>query len=140
MLACLPGCPDIAKMNRDEFGWTFNCEVDTLSGLIETARQVYTSYGLKALVVTCGADGMIACTPQGYFHALPPSQTVVNAAGAGDAASAALAWRLSIGDGWSDALRWTAAVSAASVLSEGTSDLRMEDVSRIFEQVKIKSI
>ena len=140
MLECLAACPTIVKMNRDEFGWTFDCQPANLPELVRSAIQVYENFRLNVLVVTCGPDGIIALTPQGSFRAIPPVQVVVNAAGAGDAASAALAWRLSEGDQWPEALRWAAAVSAASVLTEGTSDLAMEDAVRILPQVNIESI
>jgi 1-phosphofructokinase family hexose kinase len=137
MLQALPAGPTIVKMNRAEFAWTFKTETSSLEALIEQAEQVYKDHRLNALVVTCGADGILAFTPNGFIHAVPPLQVVVNAAGAGDSASGALAWRLYEGDSWVEAVHWAAAVSAACVLCEGTADLRFEDVRRIYPDVAL---
>jgi fructose-1-phosphate kinase PfkB-like protein len=49
-----------------------------------------------------------------------------------------LAWRFSLGDSWSEALRWTAAASAACVLTEGTAESRRTDVERILPEVEVR--
>ena len=56
------------------------------------------------------------------------------------AACVPLAWRLSLGEGWEKALLWAGAVSAATVLTQRTGDVRMEDVERIKPDVTIKKI
>lgn len=138
LLECLAARPAVVKMNQDEFSQTFGGRRIETGGLKQAAAQVYQQHALSALVITCGAQGILAFTPQGCFHAHAPAQAVVNAAGAGDAASAALAWRLAQGESWPEALRWAAAVSAASVLTEGTADLRLEDATRILPQVTLE--
>ena len=86
-------------------------------------------------MVTCGGDGLLACTPEGNYVARAPEQKAVSAAGAGDVASGTLAWRRSLGDSWRDALVWSAAASAASVLTEATAELRMADAQAILPEV-----
>jgi fructose-1-phosphate kinase PfkB-like protein len=130
----------VLKTNWDEFAQSFGRAPETLEELAKDADSLVQRFQLPALVVTWGEKGRLAVTPQGAFHARPPAQVVVSAAGAGDAASGALAWRLAEGDPWPQALRWAAAVSAASVLTEGTSDLHMEDVNRIFPEVVVKEL
>ena len=140
MLECLRAQPTIVKLNRDEFFLTFKECNDSQAAIIRQARDVRAQYGLDTLVITCGAEGILAFTPEGDFQSVPPPQQVVNAAGAGDAASAALAWRLSLGDSWLRALAWTVAVSAASVRTEGTADLAMRDVEAILPLVRVTDI
>ncbi len=140
MLACLPAHPALVKLNRDEFARTFGEPPSGMEGLVQAARSIRQAHAIPALVITCGVDGLLAFTPQGEFHAWAPPQVVVNAAGAGDAASAALAWRLAKGDTWPSALVWAAAASAASVLTEGTSDLRLEDALGILSAVECQKI
>ncbi|MEW5720382.1 MAG: PfkB family carbohydrate kinase [Chloroflexota bacterium] len=135
---CLPSQPEIVKLNQDEFGWTFGVQANDLAGLRRSARQVFAQYEMRRLVITCGAESILGFTRAETCRALAPPQSVVNAAGAGAAASAALVWRLAEGDGWADALRWTAAVSAASVLTEGTADLRLRDVQRILPEITVE--
>ena len=132
--------PDIIKMNRKEFEWTFETKGLTFDELILQARTIYDKHQMNALVLTCGAEGILAFTSEGVIHAHPPSLQVINAAGAGDAASAAIAWRLNLGDSWESTMRWAASASAAVVLTEGTADLLLDDVMRIFPEVTIENI
>jgi 1-phosphofructokinase family hexose kinase len=137
VLHALPFPPEILKMNQDEFSLTFNLPDPSLDVLRSAARRVRTEHNLPALVITRGAEGILAITPQGEYQVHIPVQQVVNAAGAGDAASAALAWRFGEGDLWVEALRWAGAVSAAAVLTEGTGEVRREDAERIYPQVTV---
>jgi 1-phosphofructokinase family hexose kinase len=131
--------PAIVKMNWDEFQETFTVEAKTRPDRVDRARAVFEAEGLEALVITAGRDGILAFSREGAFHAQAPVQPAVNAAGAGDAVSAALAWRFAQGDSWRVALQWAGAVSAAVVLTEGTADCRMEDIRRIFPQVRVEA-
>jgi 1-phosphofructokinase family hexose kinase len=132
--------PDIVKMNWDEFQATFGVEAKTLDDLIARARQVYTDKDLNALVITCSKEGILAFSRQGAFLTRAPILPSVNAAGAGDAVSSALAWRFSLGDTWREALKWAGAVSAAVVLTEGTADCRMEDIHKIYPDVRVDAL
>ena len=138
--SALPARPDILKMNREEFREVFGVQTSSLQGLITQAQSARRQFDLPALVVTCGADGILVFTPQESIHAAAPPQQAVNAAGAGDAASAALAWRRSLGEDWQQALRWAAAVSAAAVLTEGTAEIHPKDVHEILPQVLVRRI
>jgi 1-phosphofructokinase family hexose kinase len=138
--ATLPAPPTILKMNWGEFCQTFGVRAGTLDQLKKQAQVIHERERLFALVLTCGEQGLLAVTPEGTYQARSPVQPVVNAAGAGDAASAALAWRFSTGANWPETLRWAAAVSAAVVLTEGTADCRMTDIQRLLLQTKIESL
>lgn len=140
LLEALPAQPTVVKMNRDEFGRTFGHRADSLSQLKAQAEAVREDRGLSALVLTCGAEGILAVTAECTYLAASPVQKAVNAAGAGDAVSAALAWRLSVGDRWPDALRWAAATGAAVVLTEGTADCHPADVERIVGQTRVRQM
>lgn len=132
--------PACVKMNQDEFKSTFEVDFVGFNDLITKAHLIFKSEKLNSLVVTCSENGILAFTQQGNFHAQPPKQQTVNAAGAGDAASAALAWRFSEGDSWESALLWAAASGAATVLTEGTGDCNYDDVIRIKPNVKIMKL
>lgn len=132
--------PDIVKMNREEFEWTFNQKADSLKMLIRQARELKSSLRIEHFVITLSGDGILALTPDGDYHACAPLQTPINAAGSGDAVSSALVWKLSQGYSWESAIKWAAAVSAASVLTERTADVDMHEMKRIYTQVKIENI
>jgi 1-phosphofructokinase family hexose kinase len=137
VLNTLANPPDILKQNWDEFNSTFGFSTKTLEELQTAARQVQAEYALNALVITCGADGIVAVRQGTCYRVTVPAQAAINAAGAGDAASAGLAWRLSEGDSWEQALRWCGAVSAAAVLTEATGEVRKEDAERVYPQVEV---
>ena len=140
VLQALPARPAVVKMNRTEFASTFGARPDTLEKLAKAARDTLAENNLEALVITCGRDGILAVTPQEAYLASSPPQKEVNAAGAGDAVSAALAWRFSLNATWPQALQWAAAASAAVVLTEGTADCDFADVKRIYEQVTVNEV
>jgi len=130
--------PDILKQNIDEFCATFNfsrVEVEGSKKLLKCIREVKRAYHLPVIVVTRGAKGLLAVTPQAAYQAACPAQQAISAAGAGDCVSAALVWRLSLGESWLEVVRWAAAAGSAGVLTEGTGELRMADVLRLFPSV-----
>lgn len=137
MLETLAAQPEVVKMNQEELMSTFGLSNGELPALVAAARTVQQTYRLPALVITCGREGILACTDEAILQAQAPVQRAVNAAGAGDAASAAIVWRRSLGDSWSDTLRWTAAVSAASVLTECTAEVRYADAEQLLPEVRV---
>ena len=140
LAAVLAAPPTIVKLNREEFAQTFAVEFESLPELIAAARHVHAERRLTNLVLTCGRDGVVAVTPAGVYHVLPPRQQAVNAAGAGDATSAALVWRLEQGDDWPTALRWAGATGAAAVLTAATAEVRLEDVRRLLPEVQVETL
>lgn len=138
ILEVVPARPTILKMNRTEFNQTFNASAASLADLQAQGQALHEREKLPTLVLTCGPEGLLALTADASYHAVAPTQRAVNAAGAGDTASAMLAWRFSLGDSWPAALRWAAAASAASVLAEGTGESRRADVERILPEVEVK--
>jgi 1-phosphofructokinase family hexose kinase len=131
---------EILKMNRREFEWTFDLIADSMDILIQHAKQIMHQYLFHNLVITCGSDGILAITPQAIIQSIPPKLDVINAAGAGDAASAALVWRLNHGDNWQDAIRWATAVSAAVVLTEGTAEFNYSSALNLIPDVIVQTI
>ena len=140
LLRALPAKPDIIKMNNDEFTLTFNLASSSVMEIAISGRKVLEEHGLAAFVVTCGKEGILAILKEHTYQASAPRQQAVNAAGAGDSVSAALAWRLTVGDSWKNALLWSAATSAASVLTEGTAEVRMADVQRLMPECVVKEL
>jgi 1-phosphofructokinase family hexose kinase len=140
LVEALPAKPDIIKINEAEFSQTFNIQFESTPDLITKVRNFREEHQLSTLVLTCGADGIFAFTPDGTYQAVAPPQQAVNAAGAGDSVSAVLPWRLSLGDTWPQTVRRAAATSAAVVLTEGTADVRPADVERIWLDTKVRRV
>lgn len=129
--------PTILKMNRREFENAFGAKTAGSEQLLREGAEVSAAHHLHNLVITCGADGIVALTAEGVFHAQAPKQIPMNAAGAGDSVSGTLSHYLSQESGWPEALRQAAAVSAASVLTKATAECRMDDVTRILPQTSL---
>jgi 1-phosphofructokinase family hexose kinase len=140
MADALEAQPFIAKMNWKEFEGTIGKELPTFDKLVQEARIVQNEKRLESLIITLGEGGLLAVTQSGIFQANLPTQKAVNAAGAGDAVSSAIMWRLNQGDSWPEALSWAAATAGAVVLTEGTADCDLNTIIRFLGQVDVKRI
>lgn len=132
--------PTIAKMNRSELARSFGVSAANLVELAPAVRALRDQHGVAGMIITAGGEGILGVTPDGDFLAVAPHQNAVNAAGAGDATSAALAWRLEAGDPWPEALRWAAATGAASTLTERTGECRRADVELLYPLVSVQPL
>jgi tagatose 6-phosphate kinase len=94
--------PAIVKVNRGEIGG---------GDVLAAARAL----GPRNVVVSLGAEGLVAVTEEGELRAPAPEVVSGNPVGAGDAASAALVAGLVAGTPWAERLADAAALSAAAV-------------------------
>ncbi|MFI6518387.1 1-phosphofructokinase family hexose kinase [Spirillospora sp. NPDC050679] len=101
------GRPALIKPNAEELARATG-RTDPVAG----ARALLAA-GAGAALVSLGADGMLAVTPDRAWRAAPPRPVTGNPTGAGDAAVAAAA--RSWGAPWPDLLRDAVALSAAAV-------------------------
>ncbi|MFI1586796.1 ribokinase [Streptomyces halstedii] len=78
-------------------------------------------HGPRSVVVTLGAEGALIADSRGGGHVRVPSPKVeaVDTTGAGDAFTAALAWRLGRGEPLAEAAAFAVRVGAAAVTREG---------------------
>jgi tagatose 6-phosphate kinase len=105
--------PAIVKVNRDEINGTAGA-AGSADDVVAAARRLRDA-GPAAVVVSLGADGLVAVTEEGDLRAAAPEVVSGNPIGAGDAASAALVAGLVAGTPWPDRLADAAALSAAAV-------------------------
>jgi tagatose 6-phosphate kinase len=108
--AALAARPDLVKPNATELRATTGHD-DPAAGA-EALRRA----GARAVVVSLGADGLLAVTGAGSWRAASAEVVLGNPTGAGDAALAALAAGLAGGRPWPETLRDAVAVAAAAVL------------------------
>jgi tagatose 6-phosphate kinase len=90
-------------------GWTDEDSV----GEVATAAAMLRGSASTAVVVTLGAAGLLAVTPEGCWRAVP-APVPGNPTGAGDAALAGLARGLAAGHTWADRIAHAAALGAAA--------------------------
>ncbi|MEW1924076.1 ribokinase [Streptomyces sp. NPDC088360] len=79
--------------------------------------------GPRSVVITLGAEGALTADGSGSPVTVPsPKVDAVDTTGAGDAFTAALAWRLGLGDDLPTAAAYAARVGAASVTRQGAQE------------------
>jgi tagatose 6-phosphate kinase len=103
------GAPAIVKPNRLELA-----ELEDTPDVVVAAQRLRQE-GPESVVVSAGAEGLLAVTPEGVLRAAPPEAVDGNPIGAGDAAAAALVAGLVAGTPWPELLADAVALSAAAV-------------------------
>jgi ribokinase len=89
-------------------------EVELLGGV-----EHLLAHGVRAVVVTLGADGADVMRPSGRRHQEPFAVEPVDTTGAGDAFCGAFAARLAAGESIERAVEWAAAAGALATTSFG---------------------
>jgi len=131
-------CPAIVKPNIAELESAVGgplLRTGDLDGVAEAAAQL-RERGAGAVVVTLGADGLIAVTAEGTWVATPKPADG-NPTGAGDAAAAALVYGHILGQSWPELLGRTAALGAAAVATPVAGEFRAADYERALATVKV---
>ncbi|MGW3263669.1 1-phosphofructokinase family hexose kinase [Streptomyces sp. NPDC001056] len=108
--------PDIIKPNADELA--------ELTGSHEPLRATQDARrrGAHTVVASLGAQGLLAVSPEGRWHAAPPITLHGNPTGAGDSAVAGLLSGLVEKLPWPDRLACAVALSAATVQAPGAGE------------------
>jgi len=123
---------DIVKPNAGELLDTIGVS-DVAAAATELRRR-----GAKAVVVSLGAAGMAAFTPEGSWRAAPPTRLAGNPTGSGDAAAAALIAGAVAGAPWPDRLRDAVALSAAAVLQPTAGIVDLRDYRRFAPRILVE--
>lgn len=131
------GCGAVLVPNREEL-----CRLtasDTALDVVATARDLSWRSGAP-VVVTLGADGMLAVAGSECWHAEAPEQVHGNPTGAGDSAAAAIARGLARGDAWPDIVADAVALSAAAVLAPVAGEVVLPAYEQWRTQVRVRSV
>jgi tagatose 6-phosphate kinase len=112
--AALAARPDVVKPNRLELAGLVGRPLGDLDDVLAAAGSLVEA-GAGSVLVSLGADGLVALTPDGSFRVRVPSPVAGNPTGAGDALAAAVVRGLRRGDDWPSLLVDAVAVAAASV-------------------------
>ena len=126
--------PDIVKPNVDELRRATGL-ADHLAG-----ADALRTRGARAVVVSAGADGLVASTPDGRWAARPHARVAGNPTGAGDASVAALVRGLVADTSWPERLADAVALSASAVLRPLAGDVDLAAYHRFRATVSIEEI
>jgi 1-phosphofructokinase family hexose kinase len=106
----------------------------------EGLAQKLGLWAREAIMVTLGARGAVVVTTGGHYHAQPPSVSVANTAGAGDALGGALMLARSRGEDWPAALRLAVAAGASVVTGPATGICCRDQVEALAPRARIERI
>jgi tagatose 6-phosphate kinase len=125
--------PPVIKPNADEVAVTGVTDPLAAAGRLR-AR------GAGAVVVSRGADGLVAVTGEGSWRAAAPEPLRGNPTGAGDACVAALAAGLAAGTPWPELLADAVALSAAAVAGPLAGDVDLATYRRLAPLVAVEEL
>ncbi|GGX88680.1 1-phosphofructokinase family hexose kinase [Streptomyces anandii] len=123
--------PDLIKPNADELA--------ELTGSHEPRRATQDARrrGAHAVVVSLGAEGLLAHTPEGTWRAVPPARVQGNPTGAGDSAVAGLLSGLVEHLPWPARLARAVALSTATVLSPTAGEFDSPAYEELLNRVSV---
>ena len=135
----IEACPTLIKPNIDEIRMLTGKHCDDIQDIIDAAKAVHAK-GVEIVAVSLGADGSLAVGEEGIFRAIVPKIDAVNTVGCGDSMIAGFALGLSEGLSLEETLRRASAISAAAAMREETGFFVMEDMEKLFPQIKIERL
>ncbi len=137
-LAAQAGC-DLLVPNAHEAGRLLGRRVLGAADAAAAARGLLR-FGPRWAAITLGAEGAVAATPAGSWHAVAPPVSHGSAVGAGDAFLAAMLVAFERGAEAPEALRNAVAAGTATLLSTDAALLRRADVEAILPDVSLNRV
>lgn len=134
LLDALAAGPELVKPNRAELAATAGISLEDSAALLRAVQHVHGK-GARYVVVTDGAKPALASDGAQTWRVSPPEIAAINPIGSGDAFTAALVWRLTLGDSLAEACRWGAAAGAANALTPMAGEVNRADVEHLIGQV-----
>lgn len=131
--------PDIIKPNIHELSRLVDRELGGLNDIIAAAQGVRRS-GIRIVLVSMGARGMLLAAENEQYVATPPKVQVVNTIGAGDSAVAGFLYGLVDGKTLREALVYAVAAGTATTLQPGTALCKREDFLRLIPEVVVSDV
>lgn len=135
----IEACPTMIKPNIDEIRMLTGKECNEIGEIVEAAKEIHAR-GVEVVAVSLGADGSLAVSDEGVFRAIVSRIDAVNTVGCGDSMIAGFALGFAEGLGIEETLRKASAISAAAALREETGYFVMEDMQRLYPQIKIEKM
>jgi len=135
----IEAAPFMIKPNRDEVQRLIGVEVtsaDDAARALKSLREL----GIQLVVISMGADGAVAGSDEGIWHAAPPRVKPVSTIGSGDSMVAGIAHILSHGGSLEEALRWGSAAGAATAMTNGAEICKRRQVLELLDKVRMERL
>jgi 6-phosphofructokinase 2 len=130
--------PSVVTPNQSEAERLLDRSLLTRVQCLEAAAEIGSS-GPDAVVLSLASRGAVAAFPDGLFEAIPPPIEAVCPIGAGDALTAAYAWRMNRGRSTSlEALRWGVAAGTASALLPGMTYATFAETESMYRRIEVR--
>jgi len=131
--------PFLIKPNLPELEGLMKRELKTLRS-IRDAALLLVQYGARNVIVSMGKYGAIYTDGRRTLFAPALSVEARSTVGAGDAMVGGVLMGLDLGEPMEDALRRGMAAGAASVMTEGTQLLTVEDFETLLPKVVLQEL
>lgn len=131
--------PFLIKPNHHELASAVGRELHTMDDILAAART-FVDKGVRHVVVSLGKDGVLYVGEDGAFYAPEIPVEVHSTVGAGDALVGGLLYGLIKHSAMREALRAGAAAGTASVMTEGTQLINLDDFKRLLPRVALQDL
>ena len=131
--------PFLIKPNEYEFERLVNRPIKNDEDIIEASMQL-CSRGIEIVIVSFGARGALVVTKKEAFKFESPEVEVRSKVGAGDSLIGGLLVSLEKGLSLKESARYAAAAGTAAVITEGTKLCLRDDVDKMVDSIKVKSL
>lgn len=128
--------PDVIKPNIHELSELVGRELVELEDIREAAREI-NRQGVRIVLVSMGARGILLVSEGHEYLAVPPDVEVQSTIGAGDSSVAGFIYGLLGKKSLKESLIYAAAAGTATTLHQGTALAQMEDFERLVPLVRL---
>ena len=135
----IQGLPDIIKANVHELSRLVDMRLITVDEIIRAAQSVHKQ-GVRIVLVSMGAKGILLFSRKERYLASPPKVRVKNTIGAGDSAVAGFVYGLVMGKSLKKALIYAVAAGTATTLRPGTALCQKDDFLNLIPEITLKTI
>jgi len=132
----IQGFPDAIKPNVYELSRLVDKELKGMEEIISEAYSVREK-GVKNVLVSMGAKGILLIGEKGQYLASPPEVKVQNTIGAGDSAVAGFVYGLAHGRTLRESLIYAVAAGTATTLRPGTALCQKDDFLKLIPEIKL---
>lgn len=136
MLAGIQAKPTLIKPNEKEAERLLSRPLHSDEQFFEAAEELADN-GIPYVIISRGARGADALTPEGLLRCVPPEVHVRSTIGSGDSMIGGILHILSQGGSIEEALRWGTAAGAATATTNGAEIANREMVLELLNKVKV---
>lgn len=131
--------PSVITPNQQEAERLLGRALLTRTQIVEAVDRIH-AMGPQSVILSLGARGAIAVSPDSMVEALPPRVEALCPIGAGDALAAAFVWSMDKGKPFAESLRWGVAAGTATAALPGIHFPKFQQVRAMYKQVEVRPL